>query len=73
MPKTKPKTVEEYIKAAPKEAQEKLRDIRAVLKRSCRMQKRYSNGEHQYLKKDGSFSLMLLINRMSTFRPPAQP
>ena len=33
MPKTKPKTVAEYIKAAPKEAQEKLREIRAILKK----------------------------------------
>src|SRR5688572_2935331 len=33
MPKTKPTTVDEYIKAAPKEAQEKLREIRAVLKK----------------------------------------
>lgn len=32
MPKTKPTTVIEYIKAAPKEAQKKLREIRAVLK-----------------------------------------
>ena len=32
MPKTKPTTVTEYIKAAPKEAQKKLREIRAVLK-----------------------------------------
>ena len=33
MSKTKPTTVDEYIEAAPKEAQEKLRDIRAVLKK----------------------------------------
>lgn len=33
MPKTKPKTVDEYIKAAPKEAQGKLREIRANLKK----------------------------------------
>ena len=33
MSKTKPATVDEYIKAAPKEAQEKLREIRAVLKK----------------------------------------
>jgi uncharacterized protein YdhG (YjbR/CyaY superfamily) len=33
MPKAKPTTVEEYIKAAPKEAQEKLREIRALLKK----------------------------------------
>ena len=32
MPKTKPTTVDEYVKAAPKEAQEKLREIRAILK-----------------------------------------
>jgi uncharacterized protein YdhG (YjbR/CyaY superfamily) len=32
MPKTKPKTVDEYIDAAPREAQEKLREIRAILK-----------------------------------------
>lgn len=32
MPKTKPKTVDEYIDAAPREAQEKLRKIRAILK-----------------------------------------
>lgn len=32
MPKAKPKTVDEYIKAAPEEAQEKLREIRALLK-----------------------------------------
>ena len=32
MPKAKPTTVDEYVKAAPKEAQEKLREIRAVLK-----------------------------------------
>ena len=33
MAKTKPATVDEYIKAAPKEAQKKLRAIRAVLKK----------------------------------------
>ena len=33
MPKTKPTTVNEYIKAAPKEAQAKLREIGALLKR----------------------------------------
>jgi uncharacterized protein YdhG (YjbR/CyaY superfamily) len=33
MSKTKPTTVDEYIKAAPEEAQEKLREIRAVLKK----------------------------------------
>jgi uncharacterized protein YdhG (YjbR/CyaY superfamily) len=33
MPNAKPKTVEEYIEAAPREAQEKLREIRAVLKK----------------------------------------
>ena len=33
MPKNKPTTVDEYIKAAPKEAQKKLREIRAVLKK----------------------------------------
>jgi len=33
MPKTKPTTVDDYIKAAPKEAQEKLHEIRAVLKK----------------------------------------
>lgn len=32
MPNTKPKTVDEYIEAAPKEAQAKLREIRAILK-----------------------------------------
>ncbi|HEX2990794.1 MAG TPA: DUF1801 domain-containing protein [Anaerolineales bacterium] len=32
MAKPKPKTVDEYIKEAPKEAQEKLREIRAILK-----------------------------------------
>ena len=33
MQKIKPTTVDEYIKAAPKEAQEKLRDIRDILKK----------------------------------------
>src|SRR5688572_32677243 len=33
MQKTKPATVDEYIKAAPKEAQEKLREIRQILKK----------------------------------------
>jgi uncharacterized protein YdhG (YjbR/CyaY superfamily) len=33
MPKTKPKTVDEYIEAAPQEAQKKLREIRGVLKK----------------------------------------
>jgi uncharacterized protein YdhG (YjbR/CyaY superfamily) len=33
MSKTKPTSVDEYIEAAPKEAQEKLREIRAVLKK----------------------------------------
>ena len=33
MPKAKATTVEEYIKAAPKEAQKKLREIRAILKK----------------------------------------
>ena len=32
MPKTKPTTVAEYIAAAPKEAQKKLREIRAILR-----------------------------------------
>lgn len=33
MPKTKPSTVAEYINAAPKEAKEKLRELRAILKK----------------------------------------
>ncbi len=33
MPKTKPTTITEYISAAPKHAQEKLREIRAILKK----------------------------------------
>jgi uncharacterized protein YdhG (YjbR/CyaY superfamily) len=33
MPKTKPSTVDEYIAAAPQEAQEKLHEIRAILKK----------------------------------------
>lgn len=33
MPKTKPTTVDEYIDTAPKEAQEKLRELRAILKK----------------------------------------
>jgi len=33
MPKTKPSTVDEYIAAAPQEAQEKLRELRAILKK----------------------------------------
>ena len=33
MPKAKPTTVDQYIEAAPKEAQEKLREIRAILKK----------------------------------------
>ena len=33
MPKEKPTTVDQYIEAAPKEAQEKLREIRAILKK----------------------------------------
>ena len=33
MPKTKPTTVDEYIKAAPGEAHEKLHEIRAILKK----------------------------------------
>jgi uncharacterized protein YdhG (YjbR/CyaY superfamily) len=33
MPKTKPATVTEYINAAPKQAQKKLRELRAVLKK----------------------------------------
>jgi uncharacterized protein YdhG (YjbR/CyaY superfamily) len=33
MTKTKPTTVDEYIEAAPQEAQEKLREIRAVLRK----------------------------------------
>jgi uncharacterized protein YdhG (YjbR/CyaY superfamily) len=33
MPETKPTTVNEYIDAAPKEAQKKLREIRAILKK----------------------------------------
>ena len=33
MPKAKPKTVDEYIEAAPGEAQEKLRELRAILKK----------------------------------------
>jgi len=32
MPRTGPKTVTEYIEAAPEEAQEKLRELRAILK-----------------------------------------
>jgi uncharacterized protein YdhG (YjbR/CyaY superfamily) len=32
MPKAKPTTVDEYIDAVPKEAQEKLRELRAILK-----------------------------------------
>jgi len=35
MPKAKPTTVAEYINAAPREAQKKLREIRAVLKRAA--------------------------------------
>lgn len=33
MPKTKPSTVDEYIDAAPQETREKLREIRAILKK----------------------------------------
>ncbi len=33
MPITKPSTVDEYIDAAPEQAQEKLREIRAILKK----------------------------------------
>lgn len=33
MPKTKPTTVSEYIKSAPREAQAKLSEIRAILKK----------------------------------------
>ena len=33
MPKAKPTTVTEYINAAPREAKEKLREIRAILKK----------------------------------------
>ena len=33
MPRTKPTTVDEYIEAAPEQAQRKLREIRAVLKK----------------------------------------
>lgn len=33
MPKSKPTTVTEYINAAPKDAQKKLREIRAILKK----------------------------------------
>lgn len=33
MVKSKPKTVEEYIEAAPKEAREKLQELRAILKK----------------------------------------
>lgn len=33
MPKIKPKSVDEYIEAAPPEAQKKLREIRAILKK----------------------------------------
>ena len=33
MPKTKPTTVDQYIDAAPKEAQGKLRELRALLKK----------------------------------------
>lgn len=33
MPKTKPSTIIEYINSAPKEAQEKLNEIRAILKK----------------------------------------
>ena len=33
MPKVKPTTVDEYINAAPKEAQKTLREIRAILKK----------------------------------------
>jgi len=33
MPKIKPTTVEEYIKVAPKEAQEKLCELRSILKK----------------------------------------
>ncbi len=35
MPKTKPTTVSEYIAAAPKGAQKRLRDIRSVLKNAA--------------------------------------
>lgn len=33
MPKTKPTTITEYINAAPREAQKKLRELRAILKK----------------------------------------
>src|SRR5688572_15178223 len=33
MPKTKPTTVDEYINAAPQDAKEKLREMRAILKK----------------------------------------
>lgn len=34
LPKRKPKTVDEYIKAAPKVAQKKLREMRSILKKA---------------------------------------
>jgi uncharacterized protein YdhG (YjbR/CyaY superfamily) len=33
MPKAKPKTITEYIESAPKEAQARLRELRAILKK----------------------------------------
>ena len=35
MPKIKPSTITEYIDSAPREAQEKLREIRAILKKAA--------------------------------------
>jgi uncharacterized protein YdhG (YjbR/CyaY superfamily) len=35
MPNTKPTTVAEYIQAAPKEAQQKLRELRAILRKAA--------------------------------------
>ena len=35
MPKTKPTTVDQYIAAAPKEGQKKLRELRAILRKAA--------------------------------------
>ena len=72
MPK-KPATVAEYINAAPREERAKLRELRAILKKSRRKPKRSSSGEHRCLKKNGFFLLIPPLRPISISCPLARP
>ena len=73
MPTAKPSTVTGYIEAAPKKAQEKLREIQTILKGVAPKAKATLKWGCQYLKKAASFSPLAHVNHFSTSWPRTRP